>query len=87
MTVRLYSERGGTGELVATMDATGVPPAPPCWVASMTNDDDTKSVFLTTQFEGAAGYRDFHGAGTFDLPSLQPITLVTVKDRALYESR
>ncbi|WP_202638384.1 hypothetical protein [Bailinhaonella thermotolerans] len=52
----------------------------------MVNDDDTTSVFLTTQIEGHAVFREYHGAGTFDLPALQPITLVTIKERTLYES-
>lgn len=85
MTVKLFSERGGQGEVLAELEETGIPPAALVWAASMTNDDDTKSVFLTTQYEGAAGFRDFHGAGTFDLPDLQPITHVTVKDKALYQ--
>ncbi|MEU5882589.1 hypothetical protein [Spirillospora sp. NPDC047279] len=82
MTVRLYGEPGGRGDLVATLEETGAPEGTPCWAASMTNDDDTKSVFLATQFDAAAAYREFHGAGTFDLPGRQPVTMVAIKDRS-----
>ncbi|MFG2004725.1 hypothetical protein ACGFNU_36790 [Spirillospora sp. NPDC048911] len=81
MTVRLFGEPGGRGDAIASFEETGAPADAPCWVASMTNDDDTKSVFLATQFDAAAAYREFHGAGTFDMPGLQPVTIVTIKDR------
>ncbi|RJL31003.1 hypothetical protein [Bailinhaonella thermotolerans] len=86
MAVSLYGEPGGTGKVLATVTETGVPAGAPCWTASVVNDDDSKSVFLTTQIEGHAVFREYHGAGTFDLPAPQPITLVTIKDRTLYES-
>jgi hypothetical protein len=82
VTIKLYAGRGGTGDLVAELEETGAPPGAPCWAESMTNDDDATTVFLTSQFEGAGGYREFHGSGTFDLPGPQPITLVTVRNRA-----